>query len=233
LSSLLVFKHARTHARTHARSSLLQRLLGFSSDLEAMAALAQVRILGGGTQGLTTPVAFSSRTGRTGFCGGEKQFNQLRMNHNNRSSLGARRRSLVFARAAAVADIEKLVQEVKSLTLEQARILTDRLQEELGVTAASFAPAGAVAGGGAAGVATEAAPVVEEKTEFDLFLDEVPSSARIAVIKAVRSLTSLGLKEAKDLIESLPKKVKEGVAKEEAEEALKTLEAAGAKCSVK
>lgn len=140
---------------------------------------------------------------------------------------------MVFARAAAVADIEKLVQEVKSLTLEQARILTDRLQEELGVTAASFAPAGAVAGGGAAGVATEAAPVVEEKTEFDLFLDEVPSSARIAVIKTVRSLTSLGLKEAKDLIESLPKKVKEGVAKEEAEEALKTLEAAGAKCSVK
>jgi large subunit ribosomal protein L7/L12 len=199
-----------------------------------MAALAQVRILGGGTQGLTTPVAFSSRTGRTGFCGGEKQLNQLRMNHYNRSSLGARRRSLVFARAAAVADIEKLVQEVKSLTLEQARILTDRLQEELGVTAASFAPAGAVAGGGgAAGVATEAAPVVEEKTEFDLFLDEVPSSARIAVIKAVRSLTSLGLKEAKDLIESLPKKVKEGIAKEEAEEALKTLEAAGAKCSVK
>jgi large subunit ribosomal protein L7/L12 len=74
---------------------------------------------------------------------------------------------------------------------------------------------------------------VEEKTEFDLFLDEVPSSARIAVIKAVRSLTSLGLKEAKDLIESLPKKVKEAVAKEEAEETKKILETAGAKCSVK
>jgi large subunit ribosomal protein L7/L12 len=186
-----------------------------------MAAIAHARILAG-TQGL---VPAASRTRKSEF-GGEKV--QIR---GRDSSYGGRRRSLV-ARASAVVDIEKLVQDVKSLTLEQARILTDRLQEELGVTAASFAPA-AGAAPGAGGAAVEAAPVVEEKTEFDLFLDEVPSSARIAVIKAVRSLTSLGLKEAKDLIESLPKKVKEAVAKEEAEEAKKTLEAAGAKCSVK
>ncbi|KAJ7561868.1 hypothetical protein O6H91_03G044700 [Diphasiastrum complanatum] len=79
----------------------------------------------------------------------------------------------------------------------------------------------------------EAAPVVEEKTEFDVLLDEVPSSARISVIKAIRGLTSLGLKEAKDLIEALPKKVKEAVSKDDAEEAKKQLEAAGGKVSIK
>jgi len=79
----------------------------------------------------------------------------------------------------------------------------------------------------------EAAPAVEEKTEFDLTLDEVPASARIAVIKVVRALTGLGLKEAKDVIEGLPKKVKEAVAKEDAEEGKKQLEGAGAKASIK
>ncbi|XP_024374597.1 large ribosomal subunit protein bL12c [Physcomitrium patens] len=141
------------------------------------------------------------------------------------------RRRLVAVRAA-VADVEKLdrlVSEVEQLTLEEARVFTEKLQERLGVSASSFAsPAGT-----AAGVPAEAAPAVEEKTEFDLVLDEVPSSARIAVIKAVRTLTALGLKEAKDMIEGLPKKVKEGVSKEDAEEAQKALEAAGAKCSIK
>lgn len=133
---------------------------------------------------------------------------------------------------AAVLDVEKLdrlVSEVESLTLEEARAFTNKLQDRLGVSAASFAPA---SGGGAAAPA-DAAPAVEEKTEFDLVLEEVPASARIAVIKVVRTLTSLGLKEAKDMIEGLPKKVKEGVSKEDAEEAQKTLEGAGAKCSVK
>nr|PNR27015.1 hypothetical protein PHYPA_030496 [Physcomitrium patens] len=141
-----------------------------------------------------------------------------------------KRRSIAVS--AAVADVEKLdrlVSEVELLTLEEARLFTDKLQERLGVSAASFAPAA----GAAAGAPAEAAPVVEEKTEFDLVLDEVPASARIAVIKAVRTLTALGLKEAKDMIEGLPKKVKEGVSKEDAEEAQKALEAAGAKCSVK
>ena len=142
------------------------------------------------------------------------------------------RRALAVGVRAAVADMEKLdrlVTEVEGLTLEECRVFTDKLQERLGVSAAAFAPAA----GAPAGAAADAAPAVEEKTEFDLVLDEVPSSARIAVIKAVRTLTALGLKEAKDMIEGLPKKIKEGVSKEDAEEAMKALEAAGAKCSIK
>lgn len=138
------------------------------------------------------------------------------------------RRSLVAR--AAVADMEDLLEKVKSMTLADAKVFTDRLSADLGISALSFgAPAAAApAAGGAAAPA-----VAEEKTEFDLVLEDVPASARIAVIKAVRTLTSLGLKEAKDMIDVLPKKVKEGITKEEAEEAAKALEAAGAKCSVK
>ncbi|CAM0953746.1 unnamed protein product [Alopecurus aequalis] len=117
---------------------------------------------------------------------------------------------------------------ISGLTLEEARLLVDHLQERLGVSAASFAPAAAVA---AAPAAAEAeAPA--EKTEFDVVIEEVPSSARIATIKVVRALTSLALKEAKDLIEGLPKKLKEAVAKDEAEEAKKQLEAVGAKVTI-
>ncbi|KAK6256457.1 hypothetical protein QUC31_018183 [Theobroma cacao] len=131
---------------------------------------------------------------------------------------------------AAPEKIEKLGNEISSLTLEEARTLVDYLQEKLGVTAAALAPA-AVAVGGAPGA--DAGPAaVEEKTEFDVVIEEVPSNARIAVIKAVRSLTNLALKEAKDLIEGLPKKFKEGVSKDEAEDAKKQLEEAGAKVSV-
>lgn len=140
-----------------------------------------------------------------------------------------RRALTVRALVADMEKLDKLVAEVVELTLEESRVFTDKLQERLGVSATSFAPAAAAP----AGAAAEAAPVVEEKTEFDLILEEVPTSGRIAVIKAVRTLTALGLKEAKDMIEGLPKKVKEGVSKEDAEEALKTLEAAGAKCSIK
>ena len=140
-------------------------------------------------------------------------------------------RSRSVAVRALVADpiVEELVEKVKKLTLEQARSFVKELEEQLGVSAASYAPSAPAAGG----AAPEAAAAVEEKTEFDVYLDEVPASARIAVIKVVRTLTSLGLKEAKDMIEGLPKKVKEGIAKEESEEAVKALEAAGAKCSVK
>ncbi|CAN0924767.1 50S ribosomal protein L12, chloroplastic [Linum grandiflorum] len=113
--------------------------------------------------------------------------------------------------------------DISSLTLEEARTLVDYLQEKLGVSAAAFAPAAVAAAPGAG---------VVEKTEFDVSIEEVPSNVRIAVIKAVRALTNLGLKEAKELIEGLPKKLKEGVSIEEAEEAKKQLEAAGAKVSV-
>ncbi|KAJ8428881.1 hypothetical protein Cgig2_021048 [Carnegiea gigantea] len=132
-----------------------------------------------------------------------------------------------IAAVEAPEKIQQLGKQIATLTLEEARILSDWLQDTLGVSAASFAPAAVVAAPGA-GVA-EAAPVVEEKTEFDVSIEEVPSNARIAVIKTVRALTNLGLKEAKSLIEDLPKKLKEGVSKEEAEEAKKQLEEAGAK----
>ncbi|XP_012066324.2 50S ribosomal protein L12-1, chloroplastic [Jatropha curcas] len=135
-----------------------------------------------------------------------------------------------IAAVSAPEKIEKLGTEISSLTLEEARTLVDYLQDKLGVSAAAFAPAAVVAAPGAAADTGPAA--VEEKTEFDVVINEVPSNARIAVIKAVRALTSLALKEAKDLIEGLPKKFKEGVSKEEAEEAKKQLEEAGAKVSI-
>ncbi|KAK2661756.1 hypothetical protein Ddye_000330 [Dipteronia dyeriana] len=124
--------------------------------------------------------------------------------------------------------IEQLGTQISSLTLEEARNLVDYLQEKLGVSAAAFAPAAAAA----APAGVEAPAAVEEKTEFDVVIEEVPSNARIAVIKAVRALTSLALKEAKELIEGLPKKFKEGISKDEAEDAKKQLEAAGAKINI-
>ncbi|PIA61942.1 hypothetical protein AQUCO_00200141v1 [Aquilegia coerulea] len=131
--------------------------------------------------------------------------------------------------SAAVSEkVENIGKELSQLTLIEARSLVDYLQDTLGVSAAAFAPAGVAA---AAPAAVEA-EVVVEKTEFDLVIEEVPSNARIATIKAVRALTSLALKEAKELIEGLPKKFKEAVSKDEAEEAKKQLEAAGAKCSI-
>jgi len=129
--------------------------------------------------------------------------------------------------SAVATEIEKLGNDISDLTLSQAKDLVDYLQEKLGVTAASFAPAAATVAAPAAEVA-----VVEEKTEFDVVIEEVPSNARIAAIKAVRALTSLGLKEAKELIEGLPKKFKEGVTKDEADDAKKQLEAAGAKVTI-
>ncbi|KAG6581037.1 50S ribosomal protein L12, chloroplastic, partial [Cucurbita argyrosperma subsp. sororia] len=134
--------------------------------------------------------------------------------------------------AAAVPEkVTEIGDTISKLTLEEARTLVDYLQEKLGVSAAAFAPAAvAVAPGAAAG--GEDAAAVEEKTEFDVVIEEVPSNARISVIKAVRALTSLALKEAKELIEGLPKKFKEGISKEEAEDAKKQLEEAGAKIAI-
>ncbi|KAL5723842.1 50S ribosomal protein L12 [Ranunculus cassubicifolius] len=129
--------------------------------------------------------------------------------------------------AVASEKVAEIGKTLAGLTLVEAKDLVDWLQEELGVTAASFAPAAV-----AAAPAAVEAEVAVEKTEFDVVIDEVPSSARIATIKAVRALTSLALKEAKELIEGLPKKFKEGASKDEAEEAKKQLEAAGAKCSI-
>ncbi|KAH7426140.1 hypothetical protein KP509_11G086700 [Ceratopteris richardii] len=172
------------------------------------------------------PVASSSS--RSHFLGQTLRVSQL-VGKRSVPSL-----SFSVPRAALdTAKVESLGNELKALTLEDARGLVDWLQKELGVSAAAFAPAVVAAPGGAAAPAADAAPAVEEKTEFDVIIEEVPTAQRIAVIKAIRSLTTLGLKEAKDLIEGLPKPLKEAVSKEDAEEAKKQLEAAGAKCSVK
>nr|CAB3460695.1 unnamed protein product [Digitaria exilis] len=150
------------------------------------------------------------------------------------SSSGGRdggRFAVACTSTAASPKVLELVDAIAVLTLEEARGLVDHLQERLGVTAAAFAPAAVAAAPGAAGGEEDAAAAVE-KTEFDVVIEEVPSSARIATIKVVRALTSLALKEAKDLIEGLPKKLKEAVSKDEAEDAKKQLEEVGAKVSI-
>jgi large subunit ribosomal protein L7/L12 len=124
--------------------------------------------------------------------------------------------------------VEKIVEEVKNLTLLEAAELVKRLEEVLGVSAAAAAPV-VVAGAGAA--AAGAAPV-EEQTEFAVVLTGVGAN-KINVIKAVREVTSLGLKEAKDLVDGAPKPIKEGVSKEEAEAIRKKFTEAGATVEVK
>ena len=128
----------------------------------------------------------------------------------------------------AEANLDKMVEQIKGLTLLQAAELVKRLEEELGVSAAAAVPMMA-AMPGAAGAPAAAA---EEKTEFTVVLKEVGSN-KINVIKAVREVTSLGLKEAKDLVDGAPKTVKEGINKDEAEAIRKKFEEAGAKVEVK
>jgi len=126
-----------------------------------------------------------------------------------------------------MADLQKIVEELSGLTLLEAAELTKLLEEKWGVSAATMALAAAPAAGAGA-----AAPVVEEKTEFDVLLTGV-GEKKIQVIKVVRELTSLGLKEAKDLVEGVPKAVKEGVSKDEAESVKKKLEEVGATVEIK
>jgi large subunit ribosomal protein L7/L12 len=124
--------------------------------------------------------------------------------------------------------VDKIVEEVKGLTLLEAADLVKKLEEALGVSAAAAAPV-AVAGGAAA--AGAAAPA-EEQTEFSVVLTAVGAN-KINVIKAVREVTSLGLKEAKDLVDGAPKAIKEGVSKDEAETIKKKFTEAGATVEVK
>ena len=123
-----------------------------------------------------------------------------------------------------MADLNKIIDELSTLTVVEAAELSKQLEEKWGVTAA--APAAAAPAGGAA------APAGEEKSEFSIFLASA-GDKKINVIKEVRAITGLGLKEAKDLVEAAPKEVKGGVAKKEAEEFKKKLEAAGAKVELK
>ena len=128
-----------------------------------------------------------------------------------------------------MADINAIAEQIQGLTLLEASQLVKLLEEKLGVSAAAAAPV-AVAGGG--GAAAAAAPAAEEKTEFTVVLTGVGPN-KINVIKAVREVTSLGLKEAKDLVDGAPKPVKEGVSKEEAETIKKKFVDAGATVDVK
>tara|TARA_B100000700_G_scaffold74805_1_gene83624 strand:- start:4933 stop:5301 length:369 start_codon:yes stop_codon:yes gene_type:complete len=122
-----------------------------------------------------------------------------------------------------MADLNKIIDELSKLTVVEAAELSKQLEEKWGVTAAAPAAA-APAGGGAA--------PAEEKSEFTIFLNSA-GDKKINVIKEVRAITGLGLKEAKDLVEGAPKEVKKGVPKKDAEEAKKKLEAAGAKVELK
>ena len=128
-----------------------------------------------------------------------------------------------------MADLQQLEEQIVGLSLLDAAALVKKLEERLGVSAAVAAPV-MVAGGGA-GAGAAAAPA-EEKTEFTVVLKEVGAN-KINVIKAVREVTSLGLKEAKDLVDGAPKTVKEGVSKEEAETIKKKFSDAGATVEVK
>ena len=126
-----------------------------------------------------------------------------------------------------MADIQQLEESIVSLSLLEAAELVKKLESRLGVSAAAAAPV-MVAGGAAAGAAAPA----EEKTEFTVVLKEVGAN-KINVIKAVREVTSLGLKEAKDLVDGAPKSIKEGVSKDEAETIRKKFTDAGATVEVK
>lgn len=125
---------------------------------------------------------------------------------------------------------EEIIEKLKSMTLLEASELVKAIEDTFGVSAA--APAGGMMMMAAPGAAAAAEPE-EEKTEFDVILEEVPADKKIAVLKIVRTLTGLGLKEAKDLVEAAPKPIKEAVAKDAAEDAKKQLEEAGAKVSIK
>ena len=125
-----------------------------------------------------------------------------------------------------MADLQRLVDDLSKLTVIEAAELSKLLEEKWGVSAA--APVAMVAAGGGAA----AAAPVEEKTEFDVILSDIGPN-KINVIKEVRAVTGLGLKEAKDLVEAAPKAVKEGVSKDEAAKIKAQIEAAGAKVDVK
>lgn len=128
------------------------------------------------------------------------------------------------------APTKDLGDKIVALTLKQAKELSDYLEDIHGIKAAAGGAMMMAMPGGAGGAA---APVAEAKTEFDVILEGFDAAKKIGVIKVIRALTNLGLKEAKDLVEGAPSKVKEGVSKEDAEKAKKELEEAGGKVSVK
>ncbi len=121
---------------------------------------------------------------------------------------------------------DEILEKLKTLSLLEASELVSQIEETFGVSAAASA-------GVAMAAPAAAAEAEEEKTEFDVILEDVPKDKKIAILKVVRTITGLGLKEAKEMVESTPKALKEGVPKEDAEETKKKLEEAGAKVTVK
>ena len=124
--------------------------------------------------------------------------------------------------------IDQIVEDLKTLTLLEASELVTKIEETFGVDASA-----AAGGGMVMAAAPAAAEEVEEKTEFDVVLEEVPKDKKIAILKIVRGITGLGLKEAKELVESAPKQIQEGLAKDAAEDAKKQIEDAGGKVTLK
>ena len=157
---------------------------------------------------------------------------QLVRNHSRNGAISGSRRQTEFFRSEYIVmsteKIQTIVDQVKELTLLEASQLVKAMEETFGVSAA----AATVAAAPAAGAGGEAAAPAEEKTEFDVVLQAVGGN-KINVIKVVREVTALGLKEAKDLVEAAPKAVKEGVSKEEAETIKQKLSDAGATVEVK
>ncbi len=127
--------------------------------------------------------------------------------------------------------VAEILEKLKTLTLLEAAELVKGIEETFGVSAA--APTGGIIMAAPGAAPAAAAEAVEEQTEFTVVLEEVPSDKKIAILKVVRELTGLGLKEAKDLVEAAPKAVQEGINKDEAAATKKKLEDAGAKVSVK
>ena len=123
---------------------------------------------------------------------------------------------------------DEILEKLKSLSLLEASELVSQIEETFGVSAAATGGMMMAPQQGGGGGEAE-----EEKTEFDVVLEEVPKDKKIAILKVVRGITGLGLKEAKEMVESTPKAIKEGVPKEDAEETKKQLEDAGAKVTVK
>ena len=126
---------------------------------------------------------------------------------------------------------DEIIEKLKSLSLLEASELVKQIEEVFDVSAS--APVGGMMMGAPVAAAAGAGEAAEEKTEFDVILEEFPSDKKIAILKVVRTITGLGLKEAKDLVESTPKSLKEGTTKDDAESIKKQREDAGAKVTIK
>ncbi|MBE9136660.1 50S ribosomal protein L7/L12 [Nodosilinea sp. LEGE 07088] len=133
------------------------------------------------------------------------------------------------------AKTDEILEQLKTLSLLEASELVKQIEEAFGVDASASAGGGMMmmAPGMMGGAGAAAAEPEEEKTEFDVVLEEVPADKKIAILKVVRGLTGLGLKEAKEMVEAAPKAIKEAVTKDDAEDAKKQIEEAGGKVSVK